>query len=127
MEPETLTRFSGRGARLLRHQPRAPGWAADASRVMWAVAVRHLVRLGPHGCGWRGQERYGRSSSMDDTRRMAEQDDIDEQQLKRRYYERLSDWSDEPVKINRNGKLVKPPVDSPPRPESDAVLNWPKR
>ena len=45
---------------------------------------------------------------MDDsTRRAAEQDDIDEQELRRRYYERLSDWSEpDAVKINRNGKLL---------------------
>jgi hypothetical protein len=44
---------------------------------------------------------------MDDpTRRYAERDEIDEQQLKRRYYERLSDWS-EPgaVKVYRDRKL----------------------
>jgi hypothetical protein len=40
---------------------------------------------------------------------MAEQDDIDEQELKRRYYERLSDWSETgAVKINRDGKLLEP-------------------
>jgi hypothetical protein len=34
---------------------------------------------------------------------------LNEQELKRRYHERLSDWS-EPgaVKINRNGKLMDP-------------------
>jgi hypothetical protein len=34
---------------------------------------------------------------------------LDEQELRRRYYEHLSDWS-EPgaVKINRNGKLLEP-------------------
>ena len=45
---------------------------------------------------------------MDDsTCRMDEYDDIDEEELRRRYYERLCDWS-EPgaVKINRNGKLL---------------------
>jgi hypothetical protein len=45
---------------------------------------------------------------MDDSaRRTAEQDGIDELELKRRYHERLSDWS-EPgeVKINRGGKLL---------------------
>jgi hypothetical protein len=48
------------------------------------------------------------------TRGMDEQDDIDEQELKRRYYECLSDWS-EPngVKINRGGKLVKPLAELP--------------
>jgi hypothetical protein len=48
--------------------------------------------------------------SIDDlTRRDADQEEIDEQELKRRFYERLSDWS-EPgsVKINRNGKLLEP-------------------
>jgi hypothetical protein len=35
---------------------------------------------------------------------------LDEEELRRRYYERVSDWS-EPgaVKINRNGKLLGPP------------------
>jgi hypothetical protein len=38
---------------------------------------------------------------------MTEQEDIDEQERRRRYYERLSDWS-EPgaVKVYRKGKLV---------------------
>jgi hypothetical protein len=48
---------------------------------------------------------------MDDsTGCKVELDDIDEQELKRRYYERLSGWS-EPgvVKINQNGKLLEPP------------------
>ena len=47
---------------------------------------------------------------MDDsTGCKVELDDIDEQELKRRYYERLTDWS-EPgsVKINRNRKLLDP-------------------
>jgi hypothetical protein len=45
---------------------------------------------------------------MDDSvRRLAEQDGIDEQELIRRFYERLSDWS-EPgaVKVNRSEKLL---------------------
>jgi hypothetical protein len=43
-----------------------------------------------------------------------EQDDINEEELRRRYYERLSDWS-EPgeIKINRNGKLLNPLVELP--------------
>jgi hypothetical protein len=48
--------------------------------------------------------------SMDDSdRRNAEPDDIDEVEPRRRYYERLCDWS-EPgaVKVDRNGKLVEP-------------------
>ena len=44
----------------------------------------------------------------DPTRRHAEQDGIDEQKFKRRYYERLCDWSDEPMKINRDGRLLVP-------------------
>ncbi len=45
-------------------------------------------------------------------RENAEQDDIDEQELKRLYYERLSDWS-EPgaVKVYRDGKLVELPAE----------------
>jgi hypothetical protein len=50
--------------------------------------------------------------SMDDsTRGIDDQDGIDEEELKRRYSERLSDWSDEPMKINRNGKLLDPLVE----------------
>jgi hypothetical protein len=47
---------------------------------------------------------------MDDTaHRTDQQDDIDEQELKRRYYERLSDWSEPAaVKVYRGGKLVGP-------------------
>jgi hypothetical protein len=47
---------------------------------------------------------------MDDSDRLTdEQDGIDEEGLRRRYYERLSDWSElGAVKINRNGKLVEP-------------------
>ena len=45
---------------------------------------------------------------MDDSdRRKAEQEDIDKEESRRLFLERLSDWS-EPgsVKINRNGKLL---------------------
>jgi hypothetical protein len=46
---------------------------------------------------------------MDDPdRRLEEQDEIDEEESRRRFLERLSDWSDEPMKINRNGKLLDP-------------------
>jgi hypothetical protein len=45
----------------------------------------------------------------DSTHRMGEQNDIDEQELRRRYYERLSDWSElDAVKFNRGGKLISP-------------------
>ena len=39
------------GDRLLRHQSRTPGRATHASRVVPAVAVRHLVQDGPDGGG----------------------------------------------------------------------------
>ena len=50
--------------------------------------------------------------SMDDSgRSLDEQHGIAEQERRRCYYERLSDWSEpDVVKINRNGKLVEPPV-----------------
>ena len=39
----------------------------------------------------------------------AEQDSIDEQELKRRYYERLSDWSESgAIKVYCNGKQLGP-------------------
>ena len=44
----------------------------------------------------------------DSTHPIAEQGDIDDEEFRRRYYERLSDWSDESMKINRNGKLLDP-------------------
>jgi hypothetical protein len=55
----------------------------------------------------------GREPEEPAPRDNAEQDGIDKQELKRRYYERLSDWS-EPgeIKINRNGKLLSLPSDS---------------
>jgi hypothetical protein len=40
-----------------------------------------------------------------------EQEDIDEEESRRRFIERLSDWSDEPMKINRNGRLLDPLVE----------------
>jgi hypothetical protein len=47
----------------------------------------------------------------DDWPERAERSGIDEEELRQRYYERLSDWSDEPMKINRNGKLLEPLVE----------------
>ena len=48
-------------------------------------------------------------STDDSDRRLDKQEDIDEEELRRRYYERLSDWSEpDAVKINRGGKLVEP-------------------
>jgi hypothetical protein len=51
-------------------------------------------------------------SSDDSTCRTAWQDVIDEQELKRRYHGRLSDWS-EPgvVKIYRGGQLPEPLIE----------------
>ena len=42
--------------------------------------------------------------------RTDEQPDFDEQESRRRFHERLSDWSDEPMKINRSGKLLDPVI-----------------
>jgi hypothetical protein len=49
---------------------------------------------------------------MDDsTRRTAEQEGIDEQELMRRYLQCVTDWSERgAVKIYRNGKLLGPPI-----------------
>jgi hypothetical protein len=46
------------------------------------------------------------------SRCLAAQDDIDEQELTRRFYERLSDWS-EPgeIKVIPNGRLLEPSIE----------------
>jgi hypothetical protein len=45
--------------------------------------------------------------SIDDsTHCTAEQGDVDEEELRRGYYDRLSDWSETSPKVNRDGKLL---------------------
>jgi hypothetical protein len=68
------------------------------------------------------------------SRCLAAQDDIDEQELTRRFYERLSDWS-EPgeIKVIPNGRLLEPRIepgqaaddhDSQPMPSLSASSEW---
>jgi len=47
----------------------------------------------------------------DDSTRPEDEDDPDKQERRRLYLERLSDWSDEPMKVNRGGKVLEPDAD----------------